>query len=305
MVWGHRGHSHFLKPDHYSNPPYQNSMKAFEHALKYCMGLETDVIQSASGTAYLTHDTLFLDKVVYEMKKHLDEPSKILLGDRRIYQLSDTEAQQLKLLDGQNLATMRQLLELTQFYPQRVLNFELKGPHTTDVALKTVREAIKRGYVTPEQIVFSSFNLPQMAELRARVGNEFKLAAILSMKTQTKSLLFPEWENTPQDGFYTPFNPPEDVLQSDVIRKINPDYFHLERNSVTLQDIDLITKYYPAAKVGIWCIGEPHPDDDEQVVNVAATLAASGKLYAVMTDYPAEMQKHLIARNVPVKLQPL
>lgn len=304
VIWGHRGHQHHRQPEKYPHSACQNSLKALEFPLKNSMGLETDVIQTRNKTPYLAHDTLFIDVVKYELKSHLDSKSQEILNDRFIFELSDDEAFQLYLKDGQKLPMLDDLLNLMPNYPGRTLNLELKGPDTAKAALKAVKTAIAKKLVTEDQVVFSSFNLPELAALRKEVGDAFKIGALFSMKTQTKSKLFPDWPNADQEACYTPFHPTEDVLKLDVLKKIRPDYFHLERNSVNLDDIALIDKYYPKAKVSLWCVGENHPDDKADYIDIIEKLVQTGKIHAVMSDFPEAVQAHCITRGLDVVLLP-
>ena len=300
MVWGHRGYQHHRQPQKYASPAYQNSIEAFDFAFSKVMGLETDVIQSKEKTVYLAHDTVFLDRVNYELKSHLDGASQQLLQDRFIFQLSDNEAKRLKLKDGQSLPTLEDVLQLLAKYPGRFLNLELKGPDTFHGALRTVEQAIDKKIVAEEQILFSSFNLPELALARKEQGDRFRIGALFSMKTQTKNRLFPDWPGATQDAYYTPFRP-EEVLELDVVKAIDPDYFHLERNSVTRDDIAAIEKHYPKALISLWCVGENHPDDNPDFINIIENLAPTGKIYAVMSDFPEAVQEHCLRRGLDIK----
>ena len=298
MIWGHRGHRHH-RYKQYRNPPHENSVAAYKYALQHTMGLECDVIQSKQGTPYLAHDTLFDGIVKYELKTHLSEESKSLMDNQFVFQLDDSILQKAKLLDGQSLPKLRDLLELMPQFPGRVLNLELKGPNTADVAIRTVEKAIQEKLLTPQQIVFSGYNLPALRHLRVNAGYRFKIGAFFTPTGHALAQMYPNWPNAEQDAYYIPFD--LSIVERNDVREIDPDFFHLERGSVNLGVLNALEHYYPKAKVIIWTAGEPHPDENPVLLNTVADLAWTNRIYAVMSDFPEVIQKRLSDMNVKVK----
>jgi glycerophosphoryl diester phosphodiesterase len=293
LVLAHRGYRHDRFPKKYPDAAHENTPKAFRFAFKYSSGLETDVILSKQKTIYLTHDTLFDDRVHYELKVHVDEPSKKIIGDRFIFQMDDNEIKQLRMIDGQKFTKLDDLLEMASEYPDRVINLELKGPNTNDAAITAVDKAVEKGLIKPEQIIFSSFNLPALRDLREKVGSKYKIGALLSLKTQTKTAIFPDWPDAPQDAFYTPFKLEEDIMENEDLRAIQPDYFNLEYKTLSDEGVKAIDQFYPNAKIILWPAGEPLPEEDNYVVDIIEKFASTGKIYAVMSDFPELLQKAL------------
>lgn len=50
---------------------YQNSLLAYEKAMKEANGLELDVVLSSDGVLYCIHDTKFIDEVVNDFPSHI------------------------------------------------------------------------------------------------------------------------------------------------------------------------------------------------------------------------------------------
>lgn len=290
-VLAHRGFRHDRFPEKYPNAPHENTVKAFDFALKHTTGLETDLILSKQKTPYLTHDTLFTDKVYYELKVHLDEAGKAIVGDRYIFQMDDSEIETLRMLDGQHLPKLDDLFKLMPQYPGRIINLELKGPNTNDVAVAAVEKAIEEKLITADQIIFSGFNLPGLREMREKVGDKYKIGALFAMRTQTANAVYPGWPDAPQDAFYTPFKIEDNILENEDVKAINPDYFNLEYKTLTDEGLHAISQFNPNAQIILWPAGEPHPDDDFAIMNVIEKYADSGKIYAVMSDFPEILQK--------------
>ncbi len=301
MIWGHRGHRHHRVPERYFQPAYENSLQAYADALSVCAGLECDVVQSSDGTGYLIHDTLFEGIVRYELKTHLDEKSKQIVGNQFIYQMSDKQIADIRLKDGQPLPRLRQLFELMKKYPNRVLNLELKGPHTADMTVRAVERAIQEGFFTPDNIVFSSFNFPALRHLRQQVGTRFKIGALFEPSdNENWNRMYPSWPNAEQDAYYVPIS--EKNLQRPDLIDIQPDFFNLERSSVTTRNVDAIDRHFPKAKLIVWPAGEQHPDMDQTTLMLAEAVSVTGKLYAVTTDFPEVVQQRLLARGLPLQL---
>lgn len=302
MVWGHRGHRQHRFADRFVDPAFENSLRAYEDTLAQAMGIECDVVQSRQATAYMVHDTAFNEVVEYELKAQLHEKSRVLAGNRFIYQMTDDEIAQLHLRDGQNMPGLKELLALMPRYPGRILNLELKGPHTVDVTVNTVERAIQEGKLTHQQVVFSSFNFPALLDLREKVGSRFKIGALFALQWQDMAQMYANWPNAPQDAWYVPFRVADGVLERSDLRQIAPDFFHLERSTLTHQGFDAIERLFPDAKITVWTAGEAHPDDNTMLLDTVAEFAPTGKIYAVITDFPQLIQTRLKLRGVKVKL---
>lgn len=292
-VLAHRGYRYDRFPERYPNSPHENTVEAFKFALMHCMGLETDVILSKQKTIYLTHDTLFSDRVYYELKVHLDPASHSIVGDRFIFQMNDDEIAKLRMVDGSKLAKLDDLLALMPEYPDRILNLELKGPNVNESSLLAVEKAIEKNQIKPEQFIFSSFNLPAVRAMREKTGKKYQIGAILAMNWQTKTIMYPEWPNAPQDAFYTPFKLDENIMENPDLIAINPDYFIIEYGSLTEDGVEAIHKFNPDAKIILWPFNEKHPQEDTFIIDVIEKFAPSGKIYAAMSDFPDILQQKL------------
>jgi len=295
LVLGHRGHRHHRIPYRYPQACFENSLQAFEFAFKHSDGLECDVIRSSMHTAYMSHDmdTLPNGTTIYEMQKNLDAKSAKLLGERMIYQLADAEIAKLKLCDGQEIPSLEKLLRMIKHYPDRTLVIELKGPDTNDAALTQIEAALSRHDIASEQIIFSSFNLPALTQLRSRIGNRFKIGALFDTADLSLAQMYPDWPDAPQDAFYVPFRPDAGVLELPCMAAMQPDYLHIECLSLTTESIAAIDRIFPAAKIILWTRGEPHPDDDPVVLDIVRKFYPTGKLHAVISDFPEAVKAGL------------
>jgi hypothetical protein len=210
----------------------------------------------------------------------------------------DEDIALLRLLDEQPIPRLRQLLEFMPMYPNRILNLELKGPNTADVALRTVEKAILEGLISPQQVVFSSFNFPLLRYLRSHAGYRYKICVLFSPEGAEMSQMFPNWPYAEQDAFYVPMG--EETLQRPDLTEVDPDYFNVGVQAMNLANLHLLDRYYPRSKLILWAGFEPHPSKDNKVIDMIETMANSNKLYAVISDYPEEILKRMQARNIPV-----
>ena len=298
MVWGHRGHRHHRYDGQHglNQSPHENSLKAYQHVLKYTTGLECDVVQSGQKTPFLVHDTLFNGITQYQLKSQLDEPSQHLLNNRYIYQLMDDELEQLRLKDGQALPRLAHLLKLMPEYPQRYLNLELKGPSVADTAVRTVEHAIRQGHLHPQQIIFSSYNLPILQNLRLNVGMRFKISVMLTPADLQMAQMYPNWPNAEQNAYYMPFT--QQSLQRSDIREINPDFLHVEAHSLTEGSLKAMHELYPDSGIILWCAGEKHPKENPFLIEKTLAFAHSHKLVAVISDFPVAVQTMLTEQGL-------
>lgn len=299
LVWGHRGCR--------QNPNfYENSRAAHSQALKVANGYETDVVGQPDVLVEV-HDTLFTDKVNYELAHHLDEKSQALLASQPqqppyLYKLDKTIIRQLTLKDGSKLPDVHGSLSELAKYPQATINLELKGPSTWQPALKMVDEFVMNGHIRADQIVFSSFNHHALAELRQAAQDTYKIGLLYAREVQTLTPTFPDWPDISEadrKGMYVPFS--MQAIQDPLLKDIRPDYFNLERSAVRLDTIEAIAATFADAKIIMWTAGEEHPDRNSALVDTVKAVYPTGKLHAVITDFPTEIMGHLKGADIPVK----
>ena len=300
MIWGHRGHRYHRLADRFPSVAHENSLRAYEETLQLCNGIECDIVQSRQGTPFLIHDTLFDGIVHYEFTRHLDAASVIDVNNRFIYQMKDDEIGNLRLKDGQAIPRLRQLLERMQYFPKRFLNLELKGPHVTDVTIRVVEKAIQDNLIKPQQIIFSSHNFPALRYLRDQVGTRYKIGILYEPGFGGEfNRMYPNWPNAEQDAFYMPIT--EENLRRVDVQEINPDFFNLAHTETNSDVINMINHYFPKAKVILWTMGESYPDENDSLLEKIMTLLPTQKLYAVITDFPHEVQRRLLEKGVKIK----
>lgn len=301
MVWGHRGHRHHRAKAEQPVPVpilHENTLGAYRQVLAKTMGIECDVVQSRQNTPYLIHDTLFNGMVKYELKNHLTERAQQLVQDRFIFQIDDEEIAGLQLRDGQEIPRLSKLLQLLSEYPGRVANLELKGPNVAEDALDVVENAIHHKRIRPEQIVFSSFNLPALRSLRLDNGSRFRIGVSFMVADQPMTQMYPNWPLAEQNAYYVPFS--VEALQRPDIADIDPDFFNLEYRSLNAESIEAIHFFFPKAKIILWYAGEQYPDGQSPLIEAVETYLPSGMIHAVITDFPLATQSALEARGISV-----
>lgn len=296
-VWGHRGHRHHRYAG-FSQPAHENSLKAYEQVLQATTGLECDVVQSLQNTPFLVHDTLFNGIAKYELKSQLDEPSQQIVKDRYIFQLGNEELENLRLKDGQTIPRLSHLLKLMPDFTDRVLTLELKGPNVADSTLKTVENAIHKKFIQPAQIIFASYNLPTLHDLRLNTGRRFKISVMLTPADLQLAQMYPNWPNAEQNAYYVPFS--MQALQRADIRTIDPDFLHIEARSLTAETLETIHESIPNSRVILWCAGEKHPDINRFFVDKITQFSGSKTIFAVISDFPEAVQKELIGQGIDI-----
>jgi glycerophosphoryl diester phosphodiesterase len=302
MVWGHRGHRHH-RYSGFSKPPHENSLQAYQQVLQLAMGLECDVVQSKQGTPHLVHDTTFNRITKYELKAQLDEASQLLLHDRYIYQLDDNEIGTLRLKDGQFVPRLQYLLAIMPRFPNRYLYLELKGPNVARTTVRLIERAIRDGLLKPEQVIFSSYNLPTLQSLRQDVGNRYKISTMLTPDDLALSQMYPNWPQAEQNAYYVPFSL-QNLKRAD-IQEIQPDFLNIEANSLTESALEAIHEFYPKAKLILWSGGEQPPEENGAYLEKILAFHGTKKLFAVVSDFPDMMQFSLTTNGIKVKMPDL
>lgn len=303
MVWGHRGHRYHRYSQNHADAnaapvdmPHENTLAAYQQVLSRTMGFECDVVQSRSKTPYLVHDTLFDGMVQYQLRQQLDEAGIERVGDRFIFQLNDDEIRELRLKDGQTIPVLQEVLELFKPYTDRYINLELKGPSVTSSAIRSVERAIYHRVLKPQQVIFSSYNIPALRVLRANVGSRFRISLSFMVASQPLAQMFPNWPLAEQEAYYVPFS--VEALQRPDITDIQPDFFNIDVTSMNVETLEAIHFFYPKSRIILWCSGETHPQVNSRLVDVAQTYASSGKIFAVVSDYPMDVQQMLRQRGI-------
>lgn len=305
MVWGHRGHRYHryrkMHPDgrqDLKETPHENTLAAYQQVLSKTMGFECDVVQSRTNTPFVVHDTLFDGMVQYELRRQLDDASIDMIGDRFIFQLDNPEIRALRLKDGQAIPRLQDVLELFQHRPTQFINLELKGPNVFKSAIRSVERAIYHRHITPEQVIFSSFNIPALHSLRKDAGHRFRISLSFMVAHQHLAQMYPNWPLAEQDAYYVPFS--VDALQRPDMVDICPDFFNIDVTCMNVEALEAIHFFYPQARIILWCSGEMPPEIDTRLVDTAQIYAASGKLFAIVSDYPMNVQHVLQQRGISV-----
>jgi glycerophosphoryl diester phosphodiesterase len=232
----------------------QNSLQAFRQAVDAADGFETDACVSKDGEVFLIHEAKYADAakgVEYSAAEHLDAASASLLGDFRLEQLTGEEIRRLRLKDGQPIPTLREAIALVGARPGKMLNIELKSYNVAPSVLQLVASGIQDGIIRPEALVLSSFNHFALPLVRKELP-QVKVGAIFVAADQPTTKLFPWHLEDP--AAYTALTP--EALQHPVLRQVQPDFFVIPEEILTMETIAMIGAEYPKARLIAWVFTE-------------------------------------------------
>lgn len=280
-------------------PPYQNTLPAFEEAFKHADGIETDAVVSKDGEVFLIHATKTLVTTFNALYEQLDRESYRNTKNRRIDEMTANDVRALKLKSGEKIPTLRELFELAGTYPGKILNIELKGQNSADAVLKEIDRAVADGLIKEEQVILSSFDHPQLLEVRKKRPG-IKLAAIFGYEGQRKTRLHP-WDKN-STAQYVPFR--ASYLDEKLMRDIDPDLFFI--SAETAQNdahIEAIKKKFPDSKIMLGSYREKKPAKSDTQIRLAGKLDKAGLLHCLISDYPKDMKAEL-AKKTTVRKKP-
>lgn len=183
----------------YSGKFDENTMLAFRKALEYkADGIETDVQLSKDNIPVIIHDEI-LDRTT-DGRGYVKE-----------YKLS--ELKKIRTKNGEEIPTLRELLEFVAESNLKVLNLELKNSILPYEGLEEkVLEMIYK-YNLKEKAIISSFNHLSLVKIR-KLDNEIKLGAL----TDSTLANVPKYLNDISVDCYHPCFP--SILNNDYMKEI-------------------------------------------------------------------------------------
>lgn len=273
-VWGHRGAN--------TQSRFQNTLSSLSYGLETSHGLETDCVASANGTLYLIHD-IACDKLKCII--HPDHHS--LIGERHFDQLSDQEIETLYLNNGEKIPTLEHLLNTAKKFKNKTLNLELKGDHIANTVLSLVKDI----GVGDNQIIFSSFNHPQLKELRT-CDQDCEIGVLYGLYDYDRSPMFP-WDQKSK-AYYIP--PRQEDIDLGFIKDIHAGYLHIEADSFIKHAYQYVPKDIP---VTLWTMGvDVKAHEDKTLLEALSHKDIYPSIHAIIVDYPEEMCDVLRGRNL-------
>lgn len=288
-VLGHRGIRQRGKID-------ENSLPAFEKALKECDGIETDAAISRDGTPYLVHEISqvtiphIFARARYELRKHLDRVSARLLGRRRLDQIGDKDVDRLRLKKGAKLPKLAELFDLAAKFPGKTFDIELKGNNSIGPVLAEINAAIKAKKITREQIILTSFD--HLCLKKARLMEpDIKCGFLFARYNKGRTRIYPWTDN--KESRFIQFS--EKAIASKTAKEINPDYFIMTAGSVTPKKIKALRDHFPNAKIMIWTT--LWPERDTGLKRKLKNPKIAPYIDSIITDYPDRMVKFLEKRG--------
>ncbi|HEY8190957.1 MAG TPA: glycerophosphodiester phosphodiesterase family protein [Alphaproteobacteria bacterium] len=290
-VLGHRGVRH-------GKGFTENTLPSFEEALLHADGLETDVVVSADGVAYLLHDSAirFIPHLVswatYGFGAYLDDASHAFAASRHIEDMVSADIDRLRFKDGNHIPKISDLFNHIAANPamrDKVINLELKAPGSARAVAAAVEKAVEAGNIRISQIVVSSFDHDELQKIR-QFTPILRRAPIFWQDSVKPCLLYP-W----REGNETRTKPVSIAnLEAPAIQKILPDYFVLPAHGLTNIYLTAVKDLYPNASFAVWTAGtEPLPEKNKALQRILHDPGMRQSLSAVITNHPGPMKKFI------------
>ncbi len=118
-----------------------------------------------------------------------------------------------------------------------------------------------------------------------------KIGVLYVANFQPKQNLLYPWSDE-DHNCYIPFE--RELLDTDLIKEINPEFFNLEYTDMTVDNVKYIKTLYPNSQGMTWWLPEHenHPSQDGEFWNRVLEPTVKDFLYAIISDYPLEMKTH-------------
>lgn len=227
----------------YSGKFDENTMLAFKKAIEYkADGIETDVQLSKDGVPVIIHDETLnrttngfgfvKDYTLKELKKFKTKsvPNVQTLKDSALEELRHVnseykkditkfsnytidEVEYFKHKDGEEIPTLRELLELVASSDLKVLNLELKNSVIQYEGLEEKVLEMIDDYSLSDRIIISSFNHISLVKIR-RLDKKIVLGAL----TDSTLVNVPKYLNDISVECYHPFFP--SILNEEYMKEI-------------------------------------------------------------------------------------
>ena len=277
LILGHRG-SIVKDP----TALYSNSYPAFDLALHYADGFETDACVSKDGIVFLAHEAKYINiPVEYCLNEHLEPESSQRLGDRRFDQVEAEELRTFRLISGEPIPELKEVIKRVAAHQDKVLNLELKGYNSAVAVLRDIDWAVSQGLMRYDQFIISSFNHLAISEIRKN-RSDIILGFIFALDTQVRTPLFLWLENAKQKGWYEPFS--SDYLYNSFVQEIAPDYVVIAEPILNEENARAIKDALPDTKIAAWVFTELEESTDQGLEKKIETLVPKGLLDAIMPD---------------------
>lgn len=289
-VLGHRGVRKHRTVD-------ENTLPAFALALDACDGLETDAAVSKDRTPWLIHEVsqftiphLFA-RARYAVKEHLDKRSARTLGKKHLDTMDDAQIAALTLKKGGALPRLAELFALAAAHKGCTLNIELKGKDTVEPVLNCINDAIKKGQITKEQVILTSFDhlaISKAKELDPRI----KCGFIFARYSKGRTPIYP-WSGD-RESRYVRFG--KKAIDAKITADVNPDYFVMTAGALKPKLVSRLKQKFPNAHVMLWTTRAP--DKDKTLQKKLKDPAIAPHISAVISDNPAAMAAYLKKKSL-------
>ena len=276
---GHRG---AILP---AGRPYQNSLAAFELALRVADGFESDACVSRDGEVFLIHEAKYSDPrcgVQYCAAEHLAPDSAAMLGRRRIDEVDRDTLRRFRLKDGSPIPTLEEALALFVDRPDKLFNIELKGAGAAEAVIPLLASALWGGRIARSSLLVSSFNHGALRAVRHQLP-EVPIGALFVAPDQPPTPLFP-WD--PQSGAcYLPLN--RESLAEPTLAALAPDFVVIPDSALTPETVEDVVAVLPKARIVAWVFTERREVEGSSLPGRLGEGISPDRLAALIVDDPA------------------
>ena len=140
----------------------ENTLPAFEHALKHADGIEFDVWKAKDGELVIIHDD-----TVGRTTDGKGYVSNLTLAELRALKIKNADGQ---IVDNVIIPTLQEALDLVAEYQsqgqEKWVNIELKGPDVATDVVAMVQECVSEERLNASNIIISSFDHKALAEVK-------------------------------------------------------------------------------------------------------------------------------------------
>lgn len=244
-ILGHRGSKHFP----------ENTLPAFEDALKHADGFEFDVQFSKDEIPVVIHD---------------DTVDRTTTGRGRVDSFTAAELKNLPVLGEGNkphtdihIPTLAEVLELADLYikkrPEIVINIEIKDKRATAKTIALVKGYFQKGW-KQENVIISSFDHEALKEAKAIDAN-IPLGVL--------------------------YEPEEEQHINALIEALDPYAIHPSLSELESEVFDPTQCGKPLV---VWIYGEKEYPDNMPEIRTLFTISPM----ILITNYPEEVKKSLL-----------
>lgn len=231
----------------------ENTLPAFDHALKFADGIEFDIWKTKDGELVVIHDET-VDRTTNGEGN---------IGDFTLAELQALEVKQAngEVAPGVSIPSLKEVLDLVSRYAhqgkEKWCNIELKGEDVAGDVVNLVQDYIISGQLAANHMVISSFNHDLLCEVKEKD------------ESLQRGLLYEPWD--------------EENL-SQLVQEIAPYSIHPNLEDLAAGKTNISAFSHP---VWVWCGGE------SQFSTGLMQSAIEKEVDIIITNFPKETKQLL------------